>query len=202
MEVFCDNSEILTKACRSCDEVKPYSFYHRHKANKTGYDSICKVCSKAKTYEYRKNNPDVHRRIVAASRARNPEATKAARQKWHDKNPEYELARYKRRRQDLAQVEKMRAANQRRKARNRIATPIEDTLTTAQTLWLRAQCCAYCMAPSTELDHVVPISGGGANSIDNIVSACRRCNAQKGAKSLLQFLLARKLAKQGGGVWR
>lgn len=50
--------------------------------------------------------------------------------------------------------------------------------------------CAYCLAvtDNPERDHVVPFSQGGADSPDNMVPACRSCNARKHDSSLLTFL--------------
>ena len=42
--------------------------------------------------------------------------------------------------------------------------------------------CAYCGEPATCIDHVMPISKGGPNTIDNTVLACTSCNARKAAK--------------------
>ncbi|UNX53481.1 HNH endonuclease [Georgenia sp. TF02-10] len=40
--------------------------------------------------------------------------------------------------------------------------------------------CAYCGHPfATEVDHVVPLSRGGTYDRDNLVAACKRCNAEK-----------------------
>ena len=41
--------------------------------------------------------------------------------------------------------------------------------------------CAYCKKRSNRLtvDHIIPLIKGGANSIDNIVPACGRCNSRK-----------------------
>lgn len=40
--------------------------------------------------------------------------------------------------------------------------------------------CAYCGAASPlQADHRVPIALGGSGTIDNILPACRRCNARK-----------------------
>ncbi|WP_078969910.1 HNH endonuclease [Streptomyces natalensis] len=39
--------------------------------------------------------------------------------------------------------------------------------------------CAYCDGPAEELDHVVPLARGGPDTSDNIVAACRTCNATK-----------------------
>lgn len=49
--------------------------------------------------------------------------------------------------------------------------------------------CAYCRtAGDLEIDHVVPLSGGGDNTRANIVPACSTCNAGKSVKSVSQFL--------------
>lgn len=46
-------------------------------------------------------------------------------------------------------------------------------------------CCLYCGTTITteysELDHVVPRSGGGSSRVDNLVAVCRQCNKDKGA---------------------
>ena len=44
--------------------------------------------------------------------------------------------------------------------------------------------CVYCgrKPPEVvlEIDHIVPVSFGGDNSIDNLVTSCKRCNSSKG----------------------
>lgn len=50
--------------------------------------------------------------------------------------------------------------------------------------------CAYCTKDCEELstiDHIVPLSKGGGNTLDNLVMACYRCNQQKGNLSLSEF---------------
>lgn len=39
--------------------------------------------------------------------------------------------------------------------------------------------CAYCDTPCESWDHVVPLSKGGANDMENIVPCCWPCNAEK-----------------------
>lgn len=39
--------------------------------------------------------------------------------------------------------------------------------------------CQYCGAPAENLDHVVPRSKGGTHTWENVVAACRPCNARK-----------------------
>jgi len=51
------------------------------------------------------------------------------------------------------------------------------------------RCCAYCGAGEPELDweHIIPQSRGGPNVIDNMVLACRSCNASKGARDPFEW---------------
>ncbi len=45
--------------------------------------------------------------------------------------------------------------------------------------------CAYCEKPATQIDHVLAIVRGGLDSPENVVPACRSCNASKCSKLLL-----------------
>jgi 5-methylcytosine-specific restriction endonuclease McrA len=50
--------------------------------------------------------------------------------------------------------------------------------------------CAYCFRTDRKLtvDHVVPLTEGGHDTLDNIVPACGSCNSRKGARSILYML--------------
>jgi 5-methylcytosine-specific restriction endonuclease McrA len=43
--------------------------------------------------------------------------------------------------------------------------------------------CQYCSRPAENLDHVLPRSRGGDHAWENVVAACRPCNARKGDKT-------------------
>ncbi len=49
--------------------------------------------------------------------------------------------------------------------------------------------CAYCglRGVKLECDHVVPVSRGGSNHTDNLVTSCFRCNRDKGTKLLSEW---------------
>ena len=46
-----------------------------------------------------------------------------------------------------------------------------------------AQRCQYCGGHADSIDHVVPRSKGGPHAWDNVVAACRPCNARKRDRS-------------------
>ena len=47
--------------------------------------------------------------------------------------------------------------------------------------------CVYCGAKATDIDHVIPRSSGGTNSVYNLVASCRACNEKKSNKTLKEF---------------
>jgi len=79
-----------------------------------------------------------------------------------------------------------REKSKRRKAQARGQTPVAIPV---NALLLRfsqfGNHCAYCGGGGDmQIEHVVPISKGGAHDIDNIVPACAACNSSKGAKDM------------------
>lgn len=63
-----------------------------------------------------------------------------------------------------------------------VNVPYKGVVMTRQNLFRRDKHqCQYCgSAKDLTLDHVVPRSKGGKSSWKNLVTACRRCNANKG----------------------
>lgn len=107
---------------------------------------------------------------------------------WRLENPDRERATRRR------TYEKHRVSHVARAvARNRglrMASP--ETLD--YRLVLQADPCAYCGEPATDVDHIDPVVRGASNEWPNLTAACRGCNAQKGPKSLLEFLCLKVIA--------
>jgi hypothetical protein len=52
---------------------------------------------------------------------------------------------------------------------------------------LSGGCCEYCrlqrqFADSFEIEHIIPVSRGGSDTLDNLALACRQCNSLKSNK--------------------
>lgn len=72
-----------------------------------------------------------------------------------------------------------------------------DTATRREVADKTPGTCIYCGEPvaveprqanTMRVDHVKAVVRGGSSHIDNLVPACRSCNARKGAKPLAEFL--------------
>lgn len=63
-----------------------------------------------------------------------------------------------------------------------VHVPYKGVLLTRQNIFKRdGFCCQYCgSAKELTLDHLVPRSKGGKSNWQNLVTACKRCNALKG----------------------
>ena len=113
------------------------------------------------------------------------------KEKWAIRDPEY-MKNYRK-------TENGKASKQRSKSRRRaIMKEIVNTLTSQEWLDLleaHDYKCAYCGVEFDcenlpEKDHVIPISKGGDNIKENIVPACRNCNAKKRNKDICELDLA------------
>jgi len=59
---------------------------------------------------------------------------------------------------------------------------------TEQLVELLQKPCVYCGKKSEHIDHIIPLAKGGLHDITNVIGACGRCNKQKGAKHLSEWL--------------
>ena len=86
-----------------------------------------------------------------------------------------------------------KAARKRKRRMDRVEHDLSDEQWSAiKTAWSG---CAYCGATteSFQRDCVLPISRGGRYTLDNIVPACRSCNASKCNDEVTGWLRRKKL---------
>jgi 5-methylcytosine-specific restriction endonuclease McrA len=128
--------------------------------------------------EWIKRNAEKAREAMRRWRAAHPEERNADRRAFYQRHRAEELAKSAQYHRDHPEVG--RASWQNYRARKRAAA---GSFTAAEWLALVEQYggrCAYCgESTALEADHRVPLSRGGTNTIDNILPACRVCNARK-----------------------
>lgn len=122
------------------------------------------------TQRYRKKNSD-RRRELERERSRryreeNPKATRAAAHRWEQANPA-----------------KVRERALRRRARLAVATMGDPTALQERIAKIYTEPCARCGAiDNIHVDHIWPLSKGGAHAAWNLQALCKACNSRKGAK--------------------
>jgi 5-methylcytosine-specific restriction endonuclease McrA len=109
---------------------------------------------------------------------------------WSKANPG--KCRARERKYDLAHPEKSRDAARRRRVRALSAPGIITREEWAARLEEFGGRCGYCgHVKKLAMDHVDPLSKGGAHEIENAVPACKSCNSSKHDKPLIVWLAER-----------
>lgn len=172
----------VQKTCKECGEIKPVSEFYCN-SNSSGYRPRCKAC-----YQL-----DSSRRRKERGYKTSPEARDRARRGWEERNPEwrkeYQL-RYQRENRD--RLNARRRANYANDPsmvkryvhkRRALLAGAEGSFTSDEWNALVESCEGRCLACGSDEnltpDHVVPLSKGGSNWIENIQPLCRSCNAKK-----------------------
>ena len=185
------------KTCARCFTTKPYSCFSKGPRYRDGYQSYCRDCMREyraekfntpekmravrdRTRDYYRTHKEARERNRAAGRERDYRL-------WHH-DPAYRKrkndwkAEQYRNNPDFKQKRDIWSHGRRVKRRNGGKFSVAE--------W-RALCAKYdhrclCCGEQKRLtpDHVVPISRGGSNAIDNIQPLCLACNMRKHAKTI------------------
>ncbi len=157
-----------TRKCNDCQRQLPQKSYSKKSDSRDGLASICRDCARS-------------RMQVWYSRPGNPEKVSEKAKIWGAANPDLLVA--------IRRVSKQN----RRVAK----AASEGSFSSSEWVGLVAQfnsCCGYCLrgeniAGPMTAEHMLPISRGGSNYIENIIPACRSCNSAKRNSTLLEFLV-------------
>lgn len=177
-----------TKYCVKCNQAKSVSDFCKCKSHQDGLHSWCKVCNAAYSFVY----GIIHREEISAKRIIYDKIHKK-RKAIYDatycvayytankiKITAYQAA-YNKTPEGLAS-KKRRLSRRRKVLQSCIATLTALEWQNILVEWDYR--CAYCGRNDCRLeqDHFIPLSKGGNHTVDNILPACRKCNAEKSNK--------------------
>lgn len=164
---FLDSLPDPTKVCCRCNKRKPFEAFNCHPLTTHGIQSQCKECNKEIQKQWRAEHED-HRRAYNAQRDK-------------QKSRKRDNARYARE-YPVNASKYIRRVHQRR-LRVLAAGPAyspEEWQALCDFYDNRCICCGKKV--KLTVDHVIPLSKGGSNMIDNIQPLCQTCNKTKHAK--------------------
>jgi 5-methylcytosine-specific restriction endonuclease McrA len=171
--------DIWTKKCSRCGVEKSVWLEFNRKGS--GFRAECKECQSADKKRYTEENYEEIRFKDSLYRERNKKKINERIRNWRHDNPEQYRAIHAR--WKTLNRESVNAATHRRRAMLR---GCEDHWTGAEWEALKAACHHTCLCcgrqePEVKLtvDHVIPVSKGGDNTITNVQPLCKSCNSAK-----------------------
>jgi 5-methylcytosine-specific restriction endonuclease McrA len=202
------------KRCSVTDQIHLLSDFHRDKSQRDGRRPDCSECCAARSAKRYAENSDTLRQRArergatpeykakraaridlnraehnARSRAyakANPEKIKLASKNWRARNVESNRAR----KIEWARANPLAVKEQRFRRRALLKNARLCRLTSQQIaarVSVFGDVCAYCSATWSHLDHVIPLTRGGAHCLANLRPACARCNLTKSNKPHRQW---------------
>jgi hypothetical protein len=163
----------------------------------------CKECKRRKAKEWRENNPErkketdrrwqrEHKDVVNAKNKKWREAhheqsletVRVSARKWRKNNPEKQRKACQRWNREHS--ENCCAYENRRRTRKRGSGgeyTAQQWTDLCNQYGNRCLCCGRTNVRLTA-DHVVPLSAGGSNTIENIQPLCKSCNCKKYTKTI------------------
>ncbi len=178
----------LSSACKAC--IKSYQLTHRDEINKQRRENAREKADHYNAYnkEYNRKNPEMKRASDQKYRRENAEYFRAYHKAYWDKlrdDDEY-MAKKREHHREYIKLHPEKSAQHFNNRRARLEQA-SGSFTSRE--WKKlckhynytCLCCGKC-EPKIKLtvDHVVPLSMGGTNFIENIQPLCQSCNSRKG----------------------
>ena len=139
--------------------------------NKDGVREGLYARNRARNRKRYKEDSEYRERVLEKSRIshiNNPERLKESGARWRANNPD-----------------KVRMKNHKRREHREITQGRNKDVNISFLFKRNLGFCPYCSSElfsGYHLDHIIPVSLGGGNDMDNLQCICARCNLRKGAK--------------------
>jgi 5-methylcytosine-specific restriction endonuclease McrA len=199
-----------TRTCKTCEKEKSLSdnFRPHTVKGKVYFEYECRRCTVDKVNKKRAENPEEFRAAERARYAAKPENYRARCRRNRLNSREKTRKRSKERRTE--NIDKVRAQNRAIAKRWRAAHPFEAKQWSAKQRAIKRSVktgqvtkkqidnlhlkqkgkCAICRKKLTtrHIDHIIPLSKGGAHEILNFQITCPGCNMSKKAEHPIDYM--------------
>jgi len=176
--------------CSECKSVKSAADkiqYRRNREKRLAYAAARRAADPEGVRQYKRDlyagNADYRARIVERSkqwRAEHPERQAELGRAWAEANPD--RTRKSKREWEQRNPNAVRENVRRARARRRDALIVKFTAAQLEQRLSMFDGCWMCGDPATEVDHVKPLSKGGAHCLANLRPTCLPCNRRKSAR--------------------
>lgn len=174
--------------CSDCERYKPSTEFHRrHRSNsdcRSGYAQYCKDCTSKRHKTWRTTNRTTYLAGKRSYVLANPEKVRASKKSDYIKHRDRRIATNKL--YNKNNKERKRFLSQTRRTR-KLKSINTFTIKDWRLLLSHSKTCHWCGKPWTKArrpthDHIIPLSKGGDNTLENSCCSCLGCNLSKGAR--------------------
>ena len=175
------------KVCAKCNKIKRIEKFMSDRREADGFHPICETCAlmaagKGKIKRTKKKCPICEQILPVSMFYRNAGGSSRDSLSWHCKRCSRELS--------VSAIKgKPDYYNRKNREIQRIRRAVPGNITEAERQELfdkYERKCLCCKRPEgvveLTIDHVIPLSRGGENTLENAQVLCRGCNAVKGDK--------------------
>lgn len=168
------------KMCLNCKVVKPIDQFKKNKDARDGLQAWCDECRHKKEKEYR-SDPNWVSSYQKKSREYFSRMTDEQKRRKHEMN--YDRQKERMKIDPEYRNRKNRQSDLKNRRREKILWSKEEHYTIEEWVALCEKYDNRCVSCKQQIgltvDHVVPLSQGGKDTIDNIQPLCRSCNSRK-----------------------
>lgn len=200
---------MVTKTCTKCNIEKPLFDFYKHSTGKYGTMSACKMCMSKDKKQYDHENKEIvteRNRIYRQDNKEriyeqkkqyiqtNKKQISERKKRWYEANKSY-VAEQKKLYAETPKGKAVARANNHNRRAQKLNNGGKHTGAEILALFeLQSGVCPYCKAKlykngnnKYHIDHIMPLSKGGSNSIENLQLLCPTCNLSKHDKLPEEF---------------
>jgi hypothetical protein len=162
------------KACPSCHVVKPLDAFYTRPDAPDGHMGRCKTCMQQQQKAFRAAHPEYMRQRDARFRHAYAAQIPARRARWRPAHP--------------GKSQEYEATRRARKRRAGKIEPIDRDYVYKRDKGRCNICGRKVRKKDISIDHIVPLSQGGAHCLTNVTLVHLQCNTRKRTRALPQQL--------------
>ncbi len=174
------------KKCNRCQIDKSIESFSKNPKNRDGYFHQCKLCRSIHVKQWRLNNPELYHKRRKEIYRRDRELNIQRATEWARKNKNKRVIiknKWRAKNKELTNFYTKNYSYRKKGAEG--AHTFEEY---AKKLDRLGGLCFYCrINRAGTKDHIIPLSKGGSNYIDNIVPSCVNCNSSKRDKLISEW---------------